>query len=260
MTGAIFFYAQNPLEPCPSANSVEVMVLHFACALLRAPLLNLNTHLVPRELSHILRDSSAKAVFARRHPHGDVLRSVAGNDADPGAVSLPAMLSVVWVPDLRPASVSPGAATPRGGTDEDVARRANVSGLKNFEWARDTLHRHAFGGSGGSSFPLFSENMCSAFPSVGGGSGGRGSDNAHMYYTSGTTGNPKGVMLTHDVVAKHAVATCAEMRIDASDVWAHVAPMFHLVDAFAVYSVTLAARRNEGSGIASHGKSLCSHE
>ena len=36
-------------------------------------------------------------------------------------------------------------------------------------------------------------------------------------------------MLTHDIVAKHAVATCAEMRIDGSDVWAHVAPMFHLV-------------------------------
>ena len=29
----------------------------------------------------------------------------------------------------------------------------------------------------------------------------------------GTTGNPKGVMLSHDVVVKHAVATCAEMRI-----------------------------------------------
>ena len=63
--------------------------------------------------------------------------------------------------------------------------------------------------------------------------------------SSGTTGNPKGVMLTHDIVGKHAVATCAEMRLDGSDVWAHVAPMFHLVDAFAVYAVTLVARGAE---------------
>jgi hypothetical protein len=51
-----------------------------------------------------------------------------------------------------------------------------------------------------------------------------------------------GVMLTHDIVGKHAVATCAEMRIDGCDVWAHVAPMFHLVDAFAVYSAGTAVR------------------
>ena len=51
-------------------------------------------------------------------------------------------------------------------------------------------------------------------------------------------------MLTHDIVGKHAVATCAEMRLDGCDVWAHVAPMFHLVDAFAVYAVTLVVRRH----------------
>jgi acyl-CoA synthetase (AMP-forming)/AMP-acid ligase II len=51
-------------------------------------------------------------------------------------------------------------------------------------------------------------------------------------------------MLTHDIVAKHAVATCAEMRVDGTDVWAHVAPMFHLVDAFAIYSVTMVGGRH----------------
>ena len=66
--------------------------------------------------------------------------------------------------------------------------------------------------------------------------------------SSGTTGNPKGVMLTHDIVGKHAVATCAEMRLDGCDVWAHVAPMFHLVDAFAVYAVTLVVRRQHATG------------
>ena len=28
------------------------------------------------------------------------------------------------------------------------------------------------------------------------------------------------------------------MRLHAGDVWGHIAPMFHLVDAFAMYAVT----------------------
>ena len=56
-----------------STNSVEVLILHYACALLRAPLLNLNTHLVSHELKHILDDSAAVTIFARQAVHGKVL-------------------------------------------------------------------------------------------------------------------------------------------------------------------------------------------
>ena len=34
------------------------------------------------------------------------------------------------------------------------------------------------------------------------------------------------------------------MRINSLDVWAHLAPMFHLVDVFAVYAVTLVGGRH----------------
>ena len=61
---------------------------------------------------------------------------------------------------------------------------------------------------------------------------------AHMYYTSGTTGAPKGVTLSHAIVGTHAVAVTAEMRLCSHDVWLHAAPMFHLVDAFATYAVS----------------------
>ena len=104
------------------------------------------------------------------------------------------------------------------------------------------------GARGGGSFPLldFSTSSQNDHNNSGG-------NNAHMYYTSGTTGNPKGVMLTHDIVSKHAWATCAEMRLNRTDVWAHVAPMFHLVDAFAIYAVTLVGGRHVTAGLPRRG-------
>jgi len=61
---------------------------------------------------------------------------------------------------------------------------------------------------------------------------------AQIYYTSGTTGRPKGVMLSHKNVATHALGTIAEVHITDRDVWIHVAPLFHLADAWATWAVT----------------------
>lgn len=61
---------------------------------------------------------------------------------------------------------------------------------------------------------------------------------AQLYYTSGTTGRAKGVMLTHRNVVLHAEAAIAELGLSAVDRWAHVAPLFHLADAWATFAVT----------------------
>lgn len=61
---------------------------------------------------------------------------------------------------------------------------------------------------------------------------------AQLYYTSGTTGRPKGVMLTHGNVWTHALAAIGELGLTGADTWAHVAPMFHLADAWAVFAIT----------------------
>jgi fatty-acyl-CoA synthase len=63
-------------------------------------------------------------------------------------------------------------------------------------------------------------------------------DVAHLYYTSGTTGRPKGVMLTHKNVKSHALGTIAEIYLTDSDQWFHVAPLFHLADAWATFAIT----------------------
>jgi len=69
-------------------------------------------------------------------------------------------------------------------------------------------------------------------------------DVAHLYYTSGTTGRPKGVMLTHKNVCLHALGTIAELKLVDSDVWGHIAPMFHLADAWATFAVTWVGGRH----------------
>ncbi len=63
-------------------------------------------------------------------------------------------------------------------------------------------------------------------------------DVAHLYYTSGTTGTPKGVMLTHKNVCTHALGAIAELDLKDKDIWIHVAPLFHLADAWATFAIT----------------------
>ena len=67
---------------------------------------------------------------------------------------------------------------------------------------------------------------------------------AHLYYTSGTTGRPKGVMLTHKNVKSHALGAIAELHLTDRDHWFHVAPLFHLADAWATFAITWAGGKH----------------
>ena len=64
-------------------------------------------------------------------------------------------------------------------------------------------------------------------------------DVVQLYYTSGTTGQPKGVILSHRNVCSHAMSTIAELHLTDKDRWVHVAPLFHLADAWATFAITL---------------------
>ncbi len=53
-------------------------------------------------------------------------------------------------------------------------------------------------------------------------------DVCSLLYTSGTTGNPKGVMLTHRNNYLHALSTMHHLRVSDRDVYLHILPMFHV--------------------------------
>ncbi|MGH2352784.1 MAG: class I adenylate-forming enzyme family protein, partial [Chloroflexota bacterium] len=69
-------------------------------------------------------------------------------------------------------------------------------------------------------------------------------DLAGLFYTGGTTGKPKGVMLTH----RNLVANAFHMSIGAgygeADTFLHAAPMFHLADGSSIYALTWLGARH----------------
>ena len=67
---------------------------------------------------------------------------------------------------------------------------------------------------------------------------GAGNDLAGIFYTGGTTGRSKGVMLSHDNILANALNLYPFAQVDDMTRYGHVAPMFHLADNAMTYMVT----------------------
>jgi long-chain acyl-CoA synthetase len=68
--------------------------------------------------------------------------------------------------------------------------------------------------------------------------GRRGNDLAGIFYTGGTTGRSKGVMLSHANILANAQNTYPGATVDAGTRYIHAAPMFHLADGAMTFLVT----------------------
>ncbi|MBN9390972.1 MAG: long-chain-fatty-acid--CoA ligase [Chloroflexi bacterium] len=64
-------------------------------------------------------------------------------------------------------------------------------------------------------------------------------DLAGIYYTGGTTGFPKGVMLSHAALWSNAISNMHEMDFKSDSIYLHAPPMFHLADGAASNAVTI---------------------
>ncbi|MBI4517834.1 MAG: long-chain-fatty-acid--CoA ligase [Deltaproteobacteria bacterium] len=72
----------------------------------------------------------------------------------------------------------------------------------------------------------------------------REDDMINLFYTSGTTGRPRGVMLSQRNVVANAQHGLMNFPFLEDDVWLHAAPMFHVADAWACYALTAAGARH----------------
>ena len=74
--------------------------------------------------------------------------------------------------------------------------------------------------------------------------GARDDDLAGLFYTGGTTGRSKGVMLTHTNLVVNALNGVAGIGFNADTAYIHSGPMFHLADGASTFGVTISGGRH----------------
>ncbi len=109
---------------------------------------------------------------------------------------------------------------------------ARGMGQYAFDWLRSFDDVQALGREFGTKNPGYFEREVEQ---------GRGDDIAFICYTSGTTGNPKGAILTHENLITTAAIAVRELDIRQGDDWLAYLPMAWVGDAFYTMVLSLVA-------------------
>lgn len=115
--------------------------------------------------------------------------------------------------------------------DAGAAIKPLVPGLKTIVYCGD--------GDTPEGMENYEDILAAAEPALDAGRGG--DDMAGIFYTGGTTGFPKGVMLSHSNFYVGGVSNAHEMNMGDGTVYLHAAPMFHIADLVWFSAITFMA-------------------
>ena len=188
-----------------SPNCHEYMETYYACAVAGIILNPINFRLSPTEISGILKDSDASCLIV----HEDF------------------------------------AANAKSVLEKDSTIKHVITINKSFKQKTDISSTQSDGAASAFQFPenkLGHVNFEKALASTTDATipyADFASDHlAQLYYTSGTTGKAKGVMLNHLNVTSNALGALTELQFTDAVTWGHFAPIFHLADAWAIFALT----------------------
>lgn len=188
-------------------NCPEIVEFLLAAALLGATAVPINTRFKPHELGHVIADAELTSVVTTGAIEGvlDFTELLYATLDGLRESSEPLALSLAGFPRLR--SVASCAEDPRPG----IVSLASASGTDDPPGSAEA--------ESGPEDPLL------------------------IMYTSGTTANPKGCVLTSGALVLNALAIVDRLEIPGDDVWWDPLPMFHMGGIMLMSSVFAAGGR-----------------
>ena len=182
-------------------NLPDWVPLEFALARIGAVLVTVNTALAADEVAYVLRQSKARTIIhgARhgQHEASAALDTLFERD-DPGVAGV---ANRVWMP-ARPGEMPPVGIRP---IDSEKLRGPILSLGEVVDMGRHIGDDE------------FAARQAAVAPD----------DVVNIQYTSGTTGFPKGVMLTHRNLLSNGCALADSLEMTADDRVALIVPLFH---------------------------------